>query len=265
MPERIDQLLSRSSKPTTQFSLRFSLSTCVFHTIGSGVIELRDDTYLNQVVMSDSIVLWRMSVVWGRARSVVVLGIGLHITTLGLNVANLVRDTITLGFSRNKQDTELVSTFGTSKTGLAVVFMSLLSNLCATILVGVKVWCIPRPSSSTRHICLHSTRLHRRQFLKYLHRDHRTLVERVMEILVDSGVVYTAIWVSVYELLSLVLCSYHCKILYCISFFQPITIQTVLGHDPKDSEPEYHVTAATYLDAAMAQITVCLKPPWRNG
>ena len=43
--------------------------------------------------------------------------------------------------------------------------------------------------------------------------------------------------------------------LYCVSFFEPIAYQVVLG-EASNRENETTVTAASYLDAAMAQITV---------
>ncbi|KZV63845.1 hypothetical protein PENSPDRAFT_197642 [Peniophora sp. CONT] len=177
-------------------------------------------------VLSDSIVLWRMYVVWERARPLLVLGVALLSATLGLNIANVVANAlyqlnafINDGVSGNKDDTEILPTYGVSHVGLAAAFLSLASNLCATTLVGIRVW------------------LYRKQFSKDLRfGNHRTLVERFLEILVDSGVVYTAIW-----------------LLYCISFFRPITSYNIFSPGPTSTYPT--VTAAAYLDAAMAQLT----------
>ncbi|VDC02724.1 unnamed protein product [Peniophora sp. CBMAI 1063] len=176
-------------------------------------------------VLSDSIVLWRMSIVWERSRPVVILAAALITTTLGLNITNLIRNSRNRDVVYNGQiydnvhDTEVVSTYGGDSVGLAAAFLSLASNLCATILVGVRVW------------------LHKRRNSKHLHSDNRrTLVERFLVLLTDSGVVYTVLW-----------------ILYCISFFHPITSQVVLGAKSQDKFPL--VTASGYLDAAMAQLT----------
>ncbi|KZV60075.1 hypothetical protein PENSPDRAFT_760203 [Peniophora sp. CONT] len=173
-------------------------------------------------VLSDSIVLWRMSVVWNRARPVVVFGAMLLITMFGLNVANIVAQAgflATPEIPLNIKDSEVIPTYGETSFGLAAVFVSLASNLFATMLVWTKIW------------------LHRRRLSSHLRSDNRrTMVERFMELLVDSGVVYTVIW-----------------LLYCISFFRPMMSTTVLGTDSGNDYGTLTVTG--YLDAAMAQLT----------
>ncbi|VDB93779.1 unnamed protein product [Peniophora sp. CBMAI 1063] len=175
-------------------------------------------------VMSDSIVLWRMFVVWDRARPALALGVAFLSAILGLNIANFVGTARGVygdfgGSGYNYLDLEIVYTFGTNPVGLAAAFVSLASNFCATVLVAIKAWS------------------HQRKAAKHLRSDDsRTMVERFMELLVDSGIVYTAIW-----------------LLYCISFYRPITSQVVLGQDPSATFPL--VTAVSYLDAAMAQLT----------
>ncbi|KZV60071.1 hypothetical protein PENSPDRAFT_367569 [Peniophora sp. CONT] len=175
-------------------------------------------------VMSDSIVLWRMCAVWERAHTVFVFGAAMLVATFGLNIANIVEQAELHSGNRvvhgiNHKDVEIIVTYGQTLTGLAAAFLSLASNLCATALVGLKIW------------------LHRRKFAMHVRTgNRRTMVERVMELLVDSGVVYTAIW-----------------LLYCISFYRPITSQVVLG--PAKDVDAFTVTAVSYLDAAMAQIT----------
>ncbi|KZV59314.1 hypothetical protein PENSPDRAFT_595681 [Peniophora sp. CONT] len=129
--------------------------------------------------MSDSIVLWRLYAVWDRARSILAFGLVLLITTFALNVANIVAEENPFAPFVNDQDSEDVMTYGRRSVGLAAAFFSLASNMCATALVGLKIW------------------LHRRRFPMHVRcGSRRTMVERVMELLVDSGVVYTAIWVS---------------------------------------------------------------------
>ncbi|VDC05456.1 unnamed protein product [Peniophora sp. CBMAI 1063] len=190
-----------------------------------------DDTYAVEVtlltllslnaVMSDSIVLWRMGVVWERKRPILALGAALLITTLGLNIANIISKAgiqASRGIIYNDKDSEIIATYGETSIGLAAAFVSLASNFCATVLVGLKAW------------------LHRRRFPMHSRSSScRTIVERFMELLIDSGVVYTTIW-----------------LLYCISFFRPITSHSAIG-PPGSSGPV--VTAFSYLDAGMAQIT----------
>ncbi|KZV67790.1 hypothetical protein PENSPDRAFT_754676 [Peniophora sp. CONT] len=180
-------------------------------------------------IMSDSIVLWRMCVVWGKTLPVRAFAVMSLVATLGLNIANLVVEDhlflhptgpgVGLNKMRNTHDPELLGTYGETPIGLAAAFASLASNTCATLLVAIKAW------------------RHRRQISRCL-RTHtsRTFVVRVMELLVESGLVYTTIWT-----------------LYCISFFRTITSQTTAGANSDDYISG--VTAAMHLDAAMAQIT----------
>lgn len=85
-------------------------------------------------MLSDVIVLWRMYIVWDKSRLVLALAVLLSVTTFALNVANIVQI---------RQDNDGILRHQTSeetRVGIAVVFMSLVSNACATLLVGVKVW-----------------------------------------------------------------------------------------------------------------------------
>lgn len=94
--------------------------------------------------MSDSVVLWRMCAVWENARPVIAFGASLLITTLVLNVNNIViaapEDTGLTFTAENTNDSEIIPTYGAQYVGLAAAFVSLASNLCATILVGIKAW-----------------------------------------------------------------------------------------------------------------------------
>lgn len=167
--------------------------------------------------MSDSIVLWRMVVVWERKRPILALGAALLVTTLGLNIANIVSeagfqalpgdlfddqdsgiipDDKDSGIIPNEKDSEIISTYGETSIGLAAAFVSLASNLCATALVGLKAW-YDIASSFSLNLLLVSFRLHRRQSSLHARSgSRRTIAERFMELLIDSGVVYTTIWVS---------------------------------------------------------------------
>lgn len=95
--------------------------------------------------MSDSVVLWRMCVVWGNARIAIAFGAVLLATALGLNITNIIasaREELLGSISGPQKidDVELISTYGTQYVGLAAAFVSLAGNLCATMLVGVKAW-----------------------------------------------------------------------------------------------------------------------------
>ncbi|KZV60428.1 hypothetical protein PENSPDRAFT_760003 [Peniophora sp. CONT] len=178
------------------------------------------------VALSDAVVLWRMCLVWERARPVVALGAGLIAATLGVNITSSVviarRLLDPTPVTENNSDWALLFSYGTKYVGLAGAFMSLASNLCATVLVGVKAW------------------LHRIQVCKYLRSDivgkrRVSLVQSVMELLAESGVVYTAIW-----------------LLYCMSFFRKITKHDIFGPDYADIA---EISAADHLATAIAQMT----------
>ncbi|VDB85186.1 unnamed protein product [Peniophora sp. CBMAI 1063] len=186
--------------------------------------------FSTSVIMSDAIVLWRMCVVWDKARFARGFAVILLITTLALNIGNIVivrRDTpFVLGGVYEKSgssgNSEVVLTYGGNNIGLAAAFVSLGSNLCATILVAVKAW------------------LHRRLFTKHLKASvGRTFVQRILELLVESGAVYSVIW-----------------LLYCVSIIRPISAhRTILNLlNSPDIVDGSIVTAADYLNAAMAQI-----------
>ncbi|KZV65250.1 hypothetical protein PENSPDRAFT_551744, partial [Peniophora sp. CONT] len=130
----------------------------------------------------DMIVLWRMCIVWDKSRWTLALAAGLSLVTFALNVTNIVRvrhlDLVpNIDFPRI-EDTEVFATFGQTTIGLAAAFMSLSSNVCATVLVGAKAWMLKNQLSEQARA-----------------RSHRTFAQRVMELLVDSGIVYTVIWV----------------------------------------------------------------------
>lgn len=95
--------------------------------------------------MSDSIVLWRMCIVWDRARSVCAFAAAVLVTTAVLNIANIAVLQGTLlspDFKLPKDfvNSWSVTTYGGTSVGLAAAFLSLASNLCATMLVGLKAW-----------------------------------------------------------------------------------------------------------------------------
>lgn len=97
--------------------------------------------------MSDSIVLWRMCVVWERARPALAFAAVLLITILGLNVTNIVvleRSFVDFPVSSaitfNPLDLENTPTYGATSIGIAAAFVSLASNVCATALVASKAW-----------------------------------------------------------------------------------------------------------------------------
>ncbi|VDC05474.1 unnamed protein product [Peniophora sp. CBMAI 1063] len=165
------------------------------------------------VIMSDIIVLWRMCVVWNNDRTIICFGVLMALATLALNIANLVGSAFSLDAT--------FPTYGRSSGGTATALLSLISNLSATVLVGVKAW------------------LHRRQLAEFsCMNSRRTLAVRIMELLVESGVIYTTIWA-----------------LYCATFFYGIDYQTTLYGVWASPGCIFCVNSTDFLDLAMAQIT----------
>ncbi|KAI0308546.1 hypothetical protein OF83DRAFT_1023840, partial [Amylostereum chailletii] len=69
--------------------------------------------------------------------------------------------------------------FQDNAAGLAAFTLSLVANLWATSLIGCRAW------------------YHRRLIKEYLHRGSgtRTLVEKTLALIAESGVLYCLIWV----------------------------------------------------------------------
>ena len=94
--------------------------------------------------MSDAIVLWRMCAVWENKRWIIAVAAMLVVTTVRLNIANLVFVGTGLcggcvtNEAWNTQDSDVLTTYGRNSIGLAAAFISLASNLSATLLVGLK-------------------------------------------------------------------------------------------------------------------------------
>ncbi|KZV59880.1 hypothetical protein PENSPDRAFT_376926 [Peniophora sp. CONT] len=190
--------------------------------INSTVALLTSACLAVNITLSDAIVLWRMYIVWDRARFTVALSAALISTTSALAIANLVglAGVVNNG-TNNMLDSEVLPTFGANSIGLAAAYMSLASNVCATLLVGLKAWLLRKELLARRGPASPS---------------QRTTIERVMELLIDSGVAYTAIW-----------------LLYLISFFRAVTTYSPV-HEDRDT-PFDPITAVAHLDAAMAQLT----------
>ncbi|KAI0311323.1 hypothetical protein OF83DRAFT_770099 [Amylostereum chailletii] len=120
------------------------------------------------MLLSDSIVLWRAWILWNENRFIQVLSVALLLTTFGLSVADI--SSAFPVFSG--------SVFEGTPVGLAVLSMSLATNIWATALVAHKAWS------------------HRRELRKYVQGGSgRSQVEKVMALLVESGAIYCCIWI----------------------------------------------------------------------
>ncbi|VDB96626.1 unnamed protein product [Peniophora sp. CBMAI 1063] len=171
------------------------------------------------IVMSDAIVLWRVVVLWekGRRPDVVITAIAMLGLTIALTITNLVS---ILKVDQSKlQNMFTPNYFAESLTtgiqsgdffGLLALAASLGSNIVATCLVGNKAW------------------RYRRQIVeRFRHGVSRTMAERVVGLLVESGALYCVVWV-----------------LYIIANLAPI---------PTDGVPGLHLV--DHLNVALAQLT----------
>ena len=93
--------------------------------------------------MSDSVVLWRMCIVWDRTRLIVIFaGIMTFLNTLFPLLSVLAPRCF--GFYDALPTTPMLqekSVYGSQNVASSVAaFMSLSCNVCATALVGLRVW-----------------------------------------------------------------------------------------------------------------------------
>lgn len=89
--------------------------------------------------------------------------------------------------------------------GLPAVCTSLVLNIWATAAIGCKAWCAPCPPRPLSNFSLISAwmlslelhRAHKRVIKTYLTTGNtRTRAEKVLALLVDSGALYSALWVT---------------------------------------------------------------------
>ncbi|RPD76067.1 hypothetical protein L226DRAFT_395986 [Lentinus tigrinus ALCF2SS1-7] len=146
------------------------------------------------VVIGDSIVWWRAWVLWADSRIVRCVCVVMILLTMltgamdtgdacGLEPHYIFTDSI--GDSSSfEAPPGLTSNSGTMFTGdvwgFVAVFSSLFTNVIATILIGYRGW------------------QHRRFIMSYLRESSpRTQVERTLALLVESGLLYCALWVVI--------------------------------------------------------------------
>ncbi|VDB91302.1 unnamed protein product [Peniophora sp. CBMAI 1063] len=166
-------------------------------------------------ILSDTIVLWRTYIVWDKSRCILLFAAALVFTTTSMILANIVALASSLDTLLTYFDEERVATFGKTQFGIAALYLSLASNLCATILVAARVW------------------LYRRQLVAHARETNkRTFVERFMELLIDSGTAYTLLW-----------------IFYIVSVYVYIPAGSIM------TPTYEVITLVDHLDTAMAQVT----------
>ncbi|VDC00680.1 unnamed protein product [Peniophora sp. CBMAI 1063] len=128
------------------------------------------------VVLGDAIVLWRMCVLWQQNAFTRILALVLLAGTFITSVANLAQEFARPEVSHDVLEYDVASlsdfTYGT-----AVLALSLLTNLVATLVIGWRAW------------------LYRKSIVQHLATFNRySIVEKVMSLLIESGTIYCIIW-----------------------------------------------------------------------
>ncbi|TBU52920.1 hypothetical protein BD310DRAFT_861149 [Dichomitus squalens] len=173
------------SNHSSTFSLRgWTRQTCM----GSGAL-------LTNVILGDTIVWWRVCVLWRGHLPVYMVGFLLLAATSAMSVVNTahicgaweIPVVPMVGRREMAISHPSGSLFSGVSWGSAATVFSLFMNTVATCFIGIKTW------------------KHRQVMRKHLAGSGvRTRVEKVMALLVESGVVYVLIWlpVAVYQLKS---------------------------------------------------------------
>ncbi|KZV70408.1 hypothetical protein PENSPDRAFT_579405, partial [Peniophora sp. CONT] len=126
------------------------------------------------VVLSDAIVLWRMCVLCNQHSFARSLALFLLLSTIGLTAATFAAE-VPLFTDGGGGD---ASSFSTTTFGIAVLGLSLATNVVATSIIGWRVWRYRKDISA-----------HLGSF------NHRSIVEKIMTLLVESGCVYCVFWI----------------------------------------------------------------------
>ncbi|KAM5531993.1 hypothetical protein V8D89_014327 [Ganoderma adspersum] len=139
------------------------------------------------VVIGDAIVWWRVWVLWNKNRPILACCCIVLLGTLVCGIADsrfsctsgpVVWNSSIGGAASNF--TELGAFFGDNFFGLTAIILSLFSNTLATVLVGCKAW------------------RHRRRAKKHFAQvPGVTRVQRVLRLLVESGIAYCILWAFV--------------------------------------------------------------------
>ncbi|RDX47373.1 hypothetical protein OH76DRAFT_1354415, partial [Lentinus brumalis] len=114
------------------------------------------------------VVWWRACVLWPANRAVRLVCMIMILLTISMHLPSLAST-----FQATYGDMLIDDLWGII-TGLS----SLLTNIIATTLIAYRAW------------------QHRRTIMTYLRASRRTQVERTLALLVESGLLYCALWVS---------------------------------------------------------------------
>ncbi|VDB91824.1 unnamed protein product [Peniophora sp. CBMAI 1063] len=128
------------------------------------------------VLLSDAIVLWRMCVLSNQHRVARGISILLLVSTAVVSAKTVIRESSMVTVSSRGSGETL--NFNDFPFGTAVLGLSLATNVVATAVIGWRAW------------------RYRRDVSAYMAAfRHRSIVEKIMVLLVESGCVYCIIWV----------------------------------------------------------------------
>ncbi|KAI0030276.1 hypothetical protein K488DRAFT_54556, partial [Vararia minispora EC-137] len=127
----------------------------------------------------DAIVLWRMCILWKDSITVLALAAVLWFATVGPYISYL--PFLPVG-PLSYTNSTIQPVFSDTAIGTATLILSLASNLIATSLISWRAW---RHRQEIRDHLISGTR--------------RTMVERLLALLVESGVLYCAVWVNPFD------------------------------------------------------------------
>ncbi|EJF67447.1 hypothetical protein DICSQDRAFT_177060 [Dichomitus squalens LYAD-421 SS1] len=133
------------------------------------------------MLLGDCIVWWRAYVLW-RTKFVLALGVGLITITLAIGIMGAVHA------SNHLQPSIIMTLLYTGAIGTTFPLLSLLTNVLATALIAIKAW------------------RHKQLLQAFLGKDGGSAeVMKVLVLLIESGAIYSAIWilVALYQVLQI--------------------------------------------------------------
>ncbi|KAI0311867.1 hypothetical protein OF83DRAFT_712428 [Amylostereum chailletii] len=129
------------------------------------------------ILLSDAIVLWRACLVWNWHRGVVCVTVLFLVSMFGLNIFYILTE-VTTYFPTTAPGSRLPAASDFADVDVALFSLSACTNVWATSMVACRAW------------------IHRREISRYFQKQApKSVVENVMVLLVESGVIYSIIMV----------------------------------------------------------------------
>ncbi|KZV70399.1 hypothetical protein PENSPDRAFT_685525 [Peniophora sp. CONT] len=168
-------LMSAISLAHWVLEMRFVAATSAKQTHEQAGIALAPLALVSvNIVLSDTIVLWRMCVLCQQHRGARVLAAALLTSTIALTITSVAEMAIVDSVKLRNGS----ASFSDLKYGTALLALSLATNFISTSMIGWRTWLYRRGLSA--HLATFS---------------RNSVAEKVMTLLVESGCVYCIIWV----------------------------------------------------------------------